>query len=313
MQRTLVIITVDTEALAQGAMPIETDIYGRIGDEQFGVGRIMDLCESHGFPATFFVDTVEHHQFGRPALERLCRTIRERGHDVQLHIHPNLAPGQRMRFMSQYSQAMQESMIREGKELITRWTGAAPVAFRAGSYGANRATIRALKAAGIAMDSSYFAYHRNCTLSRELENAYTNRVFDIDGVREIPVTVYRLFNFGFYADYSKIDVNACSAEELRFAVDMFAGRTDVLILFLHSFSFMRWNAGRTSLCPDRDTMAKFAQILDYIECRPDLEVMTMARYHERRIGGSPGETTPDECIPTSNFMLNISRLASRHR
>jgi len=308
MHRTNIIITIDTESLAQGGLPIEKDIYGEVGREPYGVEKIMDMCDARGFKSTFFVDVVEHHLFGKTALERLCRRIDERRHDVQLHIHPNLVPGQRHKFMSHYDVCTQTAMIREGKQLIEKWIGKSPVAFRAGCYGANLATIQALKNNGLKIDSSYFTFHRNCDLSRQLNNRYQNVVFDIDGVTEIPVTVYKLFDNFLSVDYSKIDINACTMEELSFAIDKLVGRVDVLILFLHSFSFFKWDIREKCVRPNGYSIAKFEHILDCLSQRRDADVVTMAKFNDEHLVPGSQKVCQEDFAPTSHFRLNLNRL-----
>lgn len=312
MNRTKIIITIDTESYAQGMVPIEADIYGEIGRERYGVEKIMDLCDAHNFKATFFVDVLEHHLFGKTALSRLCRCISDRCHDVELHSHPNLIPGNPFRFMCHYDLATQKDIIREGKELIGEWTGKSPVAFRAGSYGANLATIRALAETGFKLDSSYFTFHRNCELSRELNNRYKNMVFDIEGVTEIPVTVYKLLDTFLYEDYSKIDINACAREEICYIIGQLAGKVEVLILFLHSFSFLQWNGKMKRFIPDGYCLEKFDYILKAIAQRSDVRVVTMEEYCRDAAPVSAVTRKFADYIPRSNLLLNVNRIMSRY-
>ena len=314
MNKTCIIVTIDTETFASGSewIPADTAIHGKIEGGEYGIGRIMDMCERHGFRATFFVDVLEHHIFGKEAVRAACREISGRGHDVQLHVHPNCVTGNAGRFMSDYDFRRQKEMIGEGRDLIGEWTGDTPVAFRAGSYGANLSTINALSEQGFRVDSSYYTFHKNCSLSRQLENRYKNRLFNIGSIVEIPVTVYKMFNPFLSGDYySKVDVNACTKEEICHAINALAGRTDTVILFLHSFSFLQWDSKFRFARPDPDTMEKFGLVLQFISGRPDLEVKTMRGYC-RDVLRSGERIVSDDHLPESNFALTFRRFARRY-
>jgi hypothetical protein len=149
-------------------------------------------------------------------------------------------------------------------------------------------------------------------LSRELKNKYKNVVFTVNGVTEIPVTVYKLLDMFLYEDYSKIDINACSREEICYVIDKLAGKVEVLILFLHSFSFLKWDSRRKYFVPDSHNITKFDDILRAIACRNDVEVVTMAGYCQTMVMAPVADMLLTDFIPTSKFMLNFHRLASRY-
>ena len=56
------LLTVDTEgSLHNGKpLPLEAMVYGHVDGGEFGIGRIMDLCDARGAKATFFVSALEH-------------------------------------------------------------------------------------------------------------------------------------------------------------------------------------------------------------------------------------------------------------
>src|SRR5207249_9066268 len=108
------------------------------------------------------------------------------GHEIQLHTHPDLMYDPKRQSMHEYSLAEQTTIIRDGMALLREWTGKAPIAHRAGSYGANKDTLKALHANGIFLDSSFFYRHGNC----RLPFANLNSPFKADGIWEVPVTVH---------------------------------------------------------------------------------------------------------------------------
>src|SRR5439155_5434889 len=103
---------------------------------------------------TFFVEPLAQHYFGMDGLREVCDGIRNRGHDIQLHIHPNF---RRMAWrgaglqelpalLTRYSEDEQLDLLREG--LDTLETAGVPrediKCFRAADFGANGATWRAM-------------------------------------------------------------------------------------------------------------------------------------------------------------------------
>ncbi|MHB9154364.1 MAG: polysaccharide deacetylase family protein [Endomicrobiales bacterium] len=313
MKKTSCIITVDTETFSRNGVvaPCESTIYGYCNGEKFGIERLMEICERRGYQATFFVDVPEHYLFGKDTMAEICRLISSRRHDVQLHIHANCFPGHLPDFMHRYPYGEQREMIRESKALIEQWTGAAPIAFRAGAYAANLDTIRALAANGFKVDSSYFYFHRYCELSRQLDNRFKNNVFTIGPVLEIPVTIYKMVDWYIYREYSKIDINACTAEELCHVIGKMSGHSEVLIFFLHSFSFLRLNDRSRSFVPALDTLHKFDAVLDFISRQEQIEVVTMSEYYRRALAAR-WEQPGAEHLATSGFGKTFKRVAGRY-
>ena len=209
-KQTHFIVTVDTETFLVNnqLLPFETNIYGNIDGVEYGVRKIMEICERYKAKATFFVDVYMYYRYGENMVRTLCEVINDRGHDVQLHAHANWIPNCSDEFVSAYSLQEQINIIAEGKNLISKWTGCVPIAFRAGSYGLNLDTIRALEANGFLIDSSYFPLNKNCEMSKQLNNKYQNKLFKIGPVTEIPVSTYWLICTSFYKKNSKVDINA---------------------------------------------------------------------------------------------------------
>lgn len=97
MPKVTVFITVDTEHSIGGAFsdpklkPVgnEKRIFGKIGDKTYGIPLIMDIADADKIPTTFFVEVLNKHHFGEAETREVCKYILDRGHDVQLHLHPN--------------------------------------------------------------------------------------------------------------------------------------------------------------------------------------------------------------------------------
>jgi hypothetical protein len=163
---TPVFLTVDTEIMwrhhVSGLDP--ADIFARSFEPAgVGIGYQLDRLAHHGLKACFFVDPMPALVFGLDPIKRVVGAILEAGQEVQLHLHPNwtgAAEGDggatHSRFeMADYSVAEQRFLIEGGTKLLTGAGAPPPIAFRAGSYGANDDTLAALAELGFRYDSSH--------------------------------------------------------------------------------------------------------------------------------------------------------------
>lgn len=128
-----------------------------------GIGHQMDVMDRHGLKGVFFVDPMPALLWGVAAIEDVVGPIVARGHDVQLHCHSEwlaLAPvnpltrrtGQHLR---QFPLENQCRILEWARDTLIAAGAPRPIAFRAGNYGANDDTLRALAEIGIAYDTSH--------------------------------------------------------------------------------------------------------------------------------------------------------------
>src|SRR5262249_48517496 len=69
-------------------------ILGTSSEGELGIRYQMFLMNQHGLRATFFVETLHAAVVGDKWLSETVGMIREAGHDVQLHAHPEWLSGQ---------------------------------------------------------------------------------------------------------------------------------------------------------------------------------------------------------------------------
>lgn len=193
----LLVLTVDTEAfLTRMRRPdpkraVDELIFGDFGGgENLGIGLHMDLLEHFGFRGCFFVDVLLEYEYGQESLERVVGAILERGHEVQLHIHPeHLAFAKTDRERS-LSRALWSDMPDEFKrvlelsaDLFERRVGVRPCAYRSGSYHLQDEFLDALAGEGIAIDSSMNPWHY-CRVSDWMTGR--TQPFRVGDVLEVP-------------------------------------------------------------------------------------------------------------------------------
>lgn len=263
-----VLITIDTESFNHGRTDaFEHDVSGLCRSNPRGAYWIAEEFEKRGMVGVFFLDVYGSAKHGGSRYVELCERLLSGGHDIQLHTHPDQMYDPKRRFMHEYTLAEQKDIIRDGIDLLQRWTGTRPIAHRAGSYGANEDTLRALEANRIEIDSSFFLGKPNC----KLPYGNVNDPFKALGVWQLPVTIakepvqkrgvcFPYWSRHFWNRFIKLDVNAMKAYQLRRAINHLDGRTPYLITFLHSFSFVRRDVDQ----PDEPATDCFRAMLDAI-------------------------------------------------
>ncbi len=153
-----VYITIDTEYASSlaglgRAENFARSIAGETPEGPAGVFYKMRLMERCGLKGVFFVDPMPALIWGVAAIEDVVGPIVEHGHDVQLHLHTewlafangaNPLPGRSGANLKDFT--FEEQCILIDYAALTLGAAGAPrpVAFRAGNYGANDDTLRAL-------------------------------------------------------------------------------------------------------------------------------------------------------------------------
>jgi len=297
-----VYFTVDTESSLAGAWqhpdrrPLKADrhVFCRVGGKDYGVGLITDILARYGFSATHFVETLATMTNGDDDTRVVFDYLLSRNQDVQLHIHPTYrfyaealvarAAGREYRppesndFISTFSEERQMEFLGQAALLFERFAGTGPVAFRAGSYAANRATLRCLAKLGILLDTSFNPCYPELSFAQE--TLELNRVSRIEDVWEIPVTVARTPLHEGEARLKPADPCALSVRELRTMLEngAAAGQRHFVIVF-HCFSAVKVKDETYSdMRPDRIVIRRLEKLAGYIALRPNLyRVSTFAQ------------------------------------
>ena len=171
---TRVYITIDTEyssglytgpGTADRAENYARSIACVTPDGPAGISHKIALLNEYGQKAVFFVDPMPALVWGVAAIEDIVAPIIEGGQDVQLHCHTEwlelagsaspLASRRTGRNIADFPIDEQYSILDYAQRTLIAAGAPAPVAFRAGNYGANDDTLRALAMLGIAYDTSH--------------------------------------------------------------------------------------------------------------------------------------------------------------
>jgi hypothetical protein len=191
-------------------------VLGATDQGEFGIRFQMEMLNKHGLRACFFVEPLHAIASGKRWLSETLAMILAAGHDVQMHTHTewpcagiDRALAQH-RCMHQYCFEDQVEILSIGRRLLQECGAPPPVAFRAGNFGANADTLRALRSTGAAIDSSVNHCYagRTCMIEAPCQPAI------LEGVLEMPITVFH--------DYGKhlrpVQLAACSSFEMEHAL-----------------------------------------------------------------------------------------------
>jgi peptidoglycan/xylan/chitin deacetylase (PgdA/CDA1 family) len=273
---TQVLITIDTELsplLYQRGLDADANfsasIEGKTAHGSFGIGWQMDCLEAHGLRGVFFVDPMPALVYGPEVIARIVAPIEERGHDIQIHIHtewlawaaqaPVKARGPNI---GDFDLNDQETLIAHAHDLLMTAGALAPIAFRAGNYGANDDTLRALATLGIIWDSSLNASYRDGPCQIQLSDDVIDPVSQL-GTNELPIA-------GIFDAPGRIrhaQICALSRREMAAALDHAANTNrPAFAIVTHSFEMLSRDRQR----PNRAVMQRFEALCRQVADHSDL-------------------------------------------
>ncbi|HMO74904.1 MAG TPA: hypothetical protein PKD99_14405 [Sphingopyxis sp.] len=272
---TRAIISFDTELSAglyqkglDARANFESSILGRCRDGDFGVHFQMDMLERHGLKGVYFVDPMPALVYGPAIIDAIVQPIVARGHEVQLHIHTEWLKFARFnpvaprtgRNIGDFPLHKQRKLIALARDILVGAGAPRPTAFRAGNFGANDDTLRALASLGFRFDSSFNGAWRGhgCDISLDAGNL---GVREHEGVIEVPVSglMDRANSF------RPAQLCAMSEEEMRDALDHSAASGAIQFsAFSHSFELL----SRDRQVPNRLAVARMEALCRAVAADP---------------------------------------------
>jgi hypothetical protein len=285
-----VLITVDTEVWPDSpgwphtplsehndcARELAWYFYGGDGPDAAGLPYQLRVLAAAGLKATYFVDPLFSIALGAEPLRAVVRLVAESGQEVGLHLHPEWLTDTRCAglpafagpLLGRYAEADQLALVGAAAARL-RAAGAGRIdAFRAGSWSATRATLRALREHGIGFDSSLNPGFDVSFPDLADRDAYLQPAC-IEGVWEFPVTT---FVDRPPSARRPLHVCACSLAEFRTVLEHAAANGwFAVVIVLHSFEFVRVDRlpGGKPAAPQRLLARRFEHICDYLAAHRD--------------------------------------------
>lgn len=273
---TRVFITIDTELSAlfeqRGMTPADNlalSLGGRTAPGAFGIGWLMDQMDDHGLKGVFFVDPMPGLVHGEGLVADMVGPILAAGHEVQVHIHtewlawakqaPAPYRGDNIR---DYPEAEQVALIDWARTALHRAGAPLPAAFRAGNFGADDATLRALATLGFAWDSSFNPFYEGGLCRISLDRGCTGPVVH-QGMATLPVSAIE----DRPGQLRPAQVCAMSVTEMQAGLRHAATRGHPAFMTVsHSFEMLSRDRSR----PNRMVMRRFEALCAAIAGDPGL-------------------------------------------
>jgi hypothetical protein len=322
---TRVYITIDTECreerhIGGNVQPMagyDLRIWGRFVNQQreLGIRMLMDQFEKNGFRATFYLDPFGSYTFGKEGLRQVCSELHGRGHDVQLHAHPiqrqadfiskGIEPASD--HMADYSVDEQAALLQEGIDLLVE--AGIPreqlLSFRAGNFGANDDTWRAMAKVGLTVSSNYNPCYKNKGMKMQWDGT-GSELFETgqDGVWELPITNFVEANGG----HRHFQITAISLAEM-IDVLMQAHRAGIGEVTVVTHSFEIYHLDSADKRRGRLNRVNFLRLWGLCRFlrknRDKFQVETVADL-ARRLG--PDVHTASHALPRGKRVYKVARL-----
>lgn len=255
--RLAVYYTVDTEVwwsrpdLGALAHDVRRWFHGATPRGDYGVPFQLRVLSDHGLRGSFFVESLMGSVVGPGPVEEMVGTVLDAGQDVQLHAHVEwlrLRPHAVVRpdsgdHLRSFGLNEQTVLLKEAAEGLVAAGAPWPTAFRAGTFGADTATLEALARVGIGIDTSL----DRCYLDDDCRiegGAAVRQPQRLGPTLEVPVTAFE----DWPGHLRPAHLNACSFEEMRHALEE-ARRLGHTTFVIVSHSFELLNDRRERLNP----------------------------------------------------------------
>jgi hypothetical protein len=292
---TLVLITIDTElsaALFQDGADADANFARSIACDGVGTGWQMDKLDEHGLTGVFFVDPMPALVYGADVIARIVAPIVARGHEAQLHLHPEWLAwasdqpvGERRgQNIGDFDLDDQIVLITLARQFLIDAGAPPPIAFRAGNFGANDDTLRALAALGIRWDTSFNPTYIGGPCTIELGRDQIDPVARL-GITEVPVSA--ICDRPGHIRHAQ--VCALSTREMAAGLRHAAAtERPAFTVVTHSFEMMSRDRKR----PNQSVMGRFEALCQTVAEQPDLSSSGFATLALPRATTAPERTSP---------------------
>jgi len=252
---------------------IRREIYGETSTGAFGLPYQMDVLESCGLKGIFFLESFFASVVGIDPLRKIVEMIQSRGHEVQLHLHPEwlewlpAAPfaGRKRENLKDFTEAEQDYLLNAATDNLKKAGVREILAFRAGNYGADFTTLRTLARHNIAFDSSYNIAYLDSDCGLRLPEPLVQARM-IDGVCEVPVS-----HFHDYPGHRRhLQFCSSSFQETKLALNQaWQAGWKTFVIVSHSFEFLKRNRSGVPDRPDPIVRSRFERLCQFLADNSD--------------------------------------------
>ena len=317
-----VFLTVDTEVWPKSAgwphrplgadydysRDIELYFNGGRGESGRGLPWQLRTLAAHGLKATYFVDPLFSFALGISPLRSVIDLVQQHGQEIGLHLHPEwlnqsaspVLPAFSGPLLHRYAAEDQSTLVRAGLDRLREAGAGAVAAFRAGSWGASRETVAAVRRNGLRFDSSLNAqFAASFPDLDERSRSTRSQPFLLDGLWEFPVT-----NFIDTPPTGRRPLHVCATSfaETRMVLEFArASGWYCVAIVLHSFEFVRTDS-RGDVAPQRLLAKRFLRLCEYLADNAD-------RYETCHFAGIDEAAIPRQAPPSAPVSSRLRTVA----
>ena len=276
-----VFFTVDVEIWCNGWNDIDKKfpesfkryIYGPTSKGDYALPIQLQVLQDHGLKGVFFIEPLFSTRFGGAPLQEIVGLINDGKQEIQLHLHtewvdeavvPLLPDSKKKRqHIKYFSLSEQEVLIGKGMDLLVQGGSNKISAFRAGSFGANQDTLRALESNDIKIDSSYNYISKMdgiCDIETD-EVLFQPQL--VEGIYEYPLSVYS----DRKGHFRHAQLGACSSSELsNMLMSAADAGWDSFVILSHNFELLNKSKSKV----DNIVFQRFLSLCKFLEKHRDV-------------------------------------------
>jgi len=274
-----VLLTIDVETYSG-------DYEGDVNAGGAGLPFILDQLDEHGLRATFFVEALGALRWGEHGIQNICAQINQRSHEIQLHLHPEVAVpegiGPARSHMHSFSRNDQEVLMINGLRILHECGVDSIVSFRAGDLAANADTIKAMANVGLCISSN-----RDMDTKSSI-SSHINQLFpivnDISMYRDVidlPVSTMRSY-LPFDGKYRHLNLTAVSYKEMESSiVKMLNSGYRCCTILTHPQEFYYNVNGK--IFKNLKNCRRLQKLLTFIANKSELSVMTVSECNRKDV------------------------------
>jgi hypothetical protein len=227
--------------------------------------------QEYRLTGVFFIEPLFSTRFGLDPLAEIIGLVQDGGQETQLHLHTEWVDESRQplldnitakrQFLHYFSLQEQITLIRAGTQLINSAGGQHITAFRAGGFGCNRDTLRALAANRIPFDTSYNAsiFGPESGIS---PHGLLVEPAECEGVYEYPMAVFS----GGTRTLRHVQLTACSFREMEGLLwQALESRRKAFVILSHNFELLNESMSR----PDEIVVSRFRKLCTFLDRHRD--------------------------------------------
>jgi len=285
------------------------DFQGTWEGRDYGVPLIVEKLDQYGVKGTFFVSSLCPPHLADQMFHNLGFIV-SRGHDLQLHPHPDALDVSRP-MPTMYSADERKKFLKLAFENIVKAGAPPPIAHRAAAWAIDRETLELLPEFGIRMDSSIFPMAPMSLVP--LPEDLINRFVKIGGVYQLPITLITRIPFFGYSGMTDLDIDRTIWEEQEEALKQIADHgLPVATVFLHFYNFFHYTRSPVPYEPLKVTgprpenIRKLENVLKLVTTDKRFKVVT-ARELWNIFQQRPQETQGPSFVPYTGIWLTYAK------